>query len=333
MTPPKEAPMQILHPNTDEARLALRAMSQVAAATAPNPPARRLMEAAQRHLLGTAYDLDALEPITPEELARGYPDPALRRQLVQGMVVASIANGAPAPAQFEVVRRFAAALAVDAPEVETIRRLADGQMLLFRLDFYRHSHLRHAVEDQLRHHGGLPGLVKGLLGQRGHVEDEAVAAPYRALERLPEGTLGRTFFQHCRSHGFSFPGEKGGFPEGIIYHDLTHVLSGYGTDPTGEMLICGFQAGYMRRDTAYMALFGLLTFTAGVNVTPLPQQRSVGLLGEGELAERFLEAVERGARMNTDLSDNWDFWPLVGLPIDEVRERLGIAPAGEGRGS
>jgi hypothetical protein len=318
--------MQLLHPSPEQAPFALRAMKMVADATAPNEPARRLMEAAQRQILRTSYDIDALAPITPAELAAGFPDPVLRRQLVQGMIVASIANGVPSAAQFEVVQRFAAALGVDEPEVETTRRLAERQMLVFRLDFYRRSHLRRIFEDQFHHHGGLPGLVKGILGLRGYIEDAAVAAPYRALANLPEGTLGKVFFQHCRRHGFSFPGEPGGFPEGGVYHDFTHVLSGYETDPAGEMLICGFQAGYMRKNTAYMALFGLLTFTSGVNMTPLPQPHSVGLLGQADLADQFLHAVERGSRVNTDLSDNWDFWPLVGLPLDEVRERLGIAP-------
>jgi hypothetical protein len=30
--------------------------------------------------------------------------------------------------------------------------------------------------------------------------------------------------------------------------------------------------------------------------------------------------------MNTDLSDDCDFWPLAPLPIDEARERLGLPP-------
>ena len=318
--------MRLLRPSPDQAPFALRAMKMVVDATAPNLPARRLMEAAQRQILGTSYDIDALAPITAAELAQGFPDPTLRRQLVQGMIVASIANGIPSAAQFAIVQRFAAALAVDSPEVETIRRLAERQMLLFRLDFYRRSHLRQMVEDQLQYHGGLLGLVKGLLGQRGYIEDQSVAAPYRALERLPAGTLGKVFFDHCRSQGFSFPGEPGGFPEAAIYHDLTHVLSGYGVDAAGEMQICGFQAGYMRKNTAYMALFGLLSFTTGVNMTPLPQPHSVGLLGEEDLADKFLHAVERGSRVNTDLSAHWDFWPLLALPIDEVRERLSITP-------
>jgi hypothetical protein len=33
------------------------------------------------------------------------------------------------------------------------------------------------------------------------------------------------------------------------------------------------------------------------------------------------------ARVNTDLSDNWDFWPLIPLPLGEARARLGVTMA------
>jgi hypothetical protein len=42
------------------------------------------------------------------------------------------------------------------------------------------------------------------------------------------------------------------------------------------------------------------------------------------VAEGFIKAVERGGRMNTDLSENWVYWPLLERPLAEVRARLGI---------
>lgn len=38
----------------------------------------------------------------------------------------------------------------------------------------------------------------------------------------------------------------------------------------------------------------------------------------------MLQAIERSSRVTTDLSDNWDFWPLMPLPLDEAPARLGI---------
>ena len=45
---------------------------------------------------------------------------------------------------------------------------------------------------------------------------------------------GREFWQHMTSRKFAFPGEPGGLLERQCHHDLTHVLTGYDTDPDGE---------------------------------------------------------------------------------------------------
>jgi len=44
--------------------------------------------------------------------------------------------------------------------------------------------------------------------------------------------------------------------------------------------------------------------------------------------ERMFAAIERGSKVNTDLSDKWDYWAFAELPIDEARRRLNIVPAG-----
>ena len=36
------------------------------------------------------------------------------------------------------------------------------------------------------------------------------------------------------------------------------------------------------------------------------------------------------AAMKVDLGDNWDFWKYVELPIEVVRERLGVPPLNVG---
>ena len=37
-----------------------------------------------------------------------------------------------------------------------------------------------------------------------------------------------------------------------------------------------------------------------------------------------------GSQLNTDLSDNWDFWPYVELPLDEARAKLNVPPPAGG---
>ncbi|WP_437950817.1 hypothetical protein WME98_08440 [Sorangium sp. So ce296] len=285
--------------------------------------ARNLLMAAQRHVLRTDDDLDALPPIAPEALAKGFVDPALREQLVSSMLVLSLTDGPPSPAQLELVRSFAEALGVRSEALHDVELLAKRHMLLFYFDFLRRGHLGDMVKQHYEA-TGLLGLVKALLGLRGLLEDRELAARYHALERLPEGTLGHALVRHYRDNGFAFPGERHGFPEAAVYHDLTHVLSGYGTDPAGELKIGAFIAGYRRTKSIYMLLFVMLTFSAGINLTPLPQPQVVGILERPGLADDLLVAIERGGQLNTDLSDHWDFWPLLPLPVAEARRSLGL---------
>ncbi|MCP5496582.1 MAG: hypothetical protein H7A23_18700 [Leptospiraceae bacterium] len=36
----------------------------------------------------------------------------------------------------------------------------------------------------------------------------------------------------------------------------------------------------------------------------------------------MFHAIQRGSGMNIDLADNWDFWPYVSMPVEEVQEKI-----------
>ncbi len=319
--------MQLIHPTPEQGMLGLRAMRMVAAADgAIRPAARAMTEAAVRVLLRLDEPLDNLAPIAPSGLAAGFPDGPLSEQICQGMFVVSLADGPTTPAAWETVTAFSNALHVRTPALQTMGKMMEQHMLLFRLGFLRHSHIADMVKHQYRDHGGLAGVAAGLLGLRGLHEDPELAARFVAFGKLPGDTLGRRFFEHCRENGFGFPGEKHGFPLAGVYHDFAHVLGGYHATPGEEMLVGGLTAGFRRINPFYVLLFVQFTFGAGMNMTPVPQPKMTGVLAEPGLAERFLRSIERGGAMNTDLADNWDFWPLAALPIGEVRRQLDLPP-------
>lgn len=319
--------MQIIHPTRQEGLLGLRAMHMVAGADGEiGPAASALMLAAQKVILDLDAPPNELAPITPPELAAGMSSMALAEQLCQGMIVVSFADGPATPTAWAQITAFAEAMKVELPALRTIRKLIEHHMLIFRLDFLRHSHLLDVFKNQFRYHGGIRGLAEAVLGISGLRADPKLAARFTAFEDFPEGSLGRHFFRHYRENGFAFPGEKTGFPVAGVYHDFAHVLGGYGTTPAEEMLVAGMTAGFRQSNPFYVLLFAHLTFGAGINMTPLSQPMTTGTLSEPGVAERFLHAIERGAAMNTDLSDNWDFWPYVERPIDDVREALGLQP-------
>jgi len=302
-------------------------MKTIASAAGPIGPAQRgLMEAAKKVILRVDADIDTLPPVTPAELAAGFPGSELRQQFANGMLVMAVADGVPAPETIAKVEAFGAALGIASPVLADLRLLAEQHMLLFKLDFLRRGHIADIMKNELRNRG-LFGFAKSVLGMRGLTEDPALAARYRAWEKLPEGTLGRALIDFYNQHGFSVPGERNGFPEAGLYHDFSHLLGGYSTEPEGEIEVASFTAGFKRERPFYVALFAVLIFSTGVNMRPTNDDFvTVGLLGKPGMAERMLAAIERGSQVNQDLSDNWDYWAWIDLPLDEVRRRLNILP-------
>ena len=319
--------MRLLRPDPAASLLGLRAMKTMASAAGPLRPVQRaVMEAARKIVLGIDADIDALEPVTPAELAAGLHDAELRRQFVNGMLVVALADGVPSHESVAKVEAFAAALGVKTPELTDLRRLAEHQMLIFKLDFLRRSQIADIFKNQLEQKGPL-GLVKSVLTMRGLMEDPALAARYRAWEKLPQDTLGYGLIAFYAKNGFSLPGERKGFPEAGLYHDLCHVLGDYGTDPEGELQVASFSAGFKRERPFYMLLFAVLIFSTGVNMRPTNEDYvTVGVLGKPDIAERMFAAIGRGNHVNQDLSDKWDYWAYAALPIEEVRRRLNILP-------
>ena len=322
--------MDFLRPGPERAPQELRALLAVARAASNGlgRPQRALLDALQRLLLETDLDVETLDPIAPEELALQLDDPHEARQLVRLMVALCLADGPPSPAQVSLVSAFAGALRVREPAVGVVAHLAKGRRLRFRLAFLRHSHIRIYLRNTYRLMGGILPMLRGVLVARGVLaEDTATVERYRALGELPEGTLGRAFHHHYTNEGLAFPGEKGGFPVGALFHDFSHVLAGYDTSPEGEMKNAAFQAGFTRDDDDFFtALFAIAIHTAGVNLAPFPMPVLRGRIGQGSLAMDVVHALERGAAMKVDLGGDWDFWEWVELPIEVARERLGVVP-------
>jgi hypothetical protein len=144
---------------------------------------------------------------------------------------------------------------------------------------------------------------------------------YKRLGLLPEGTLGRTYWSHMTRVGFGFPGEPAGIPDSVAYHDVLHVLADNETTPHGEIQQGAFQAGNRREDGFFFLQMVLLQFHQGVQVTPA----TGGFTGNFH-PDLVLWAIHRGAKCNVDMTHQWDFWPLMGLSMEEARRRISLLP-------
>ena len=93
------------------------------------------------------------------------------------------------------------------------------------------------------------------------------------------------------------------------------------------MEVGSFISGFKRERSFYVVLFVSLIFSAGVNMRPTTDSFvTAGILARPGMAERMFAAIERGSKVNVDLSDKWDYWQWIEMPIDEVRQRMNILP-------
>jgi hypothetical protein len=318
--------MSFLIPTHDQARAGLRAMKTVLTAARPLDPVRReAMAAIQRHLLRTDHDLDALAAIAPDELAASIDDPALRSQLVSGMVTIALASERREPAELAAIEAFAAALGVRPTALEQLHDLHAERLLVLKIDVARRGlggvAIRQLYEDQ-----GLLGVAKNAASFAGLWENREVADRYRGLEGHADGTLGKELWRFYKANGFAFPGEKHGAPEALLTHDLSHILAGHGTDLRSEGLVLGFQAGYRREDPFSVLVFLLLNAQHGLKLTVFADPEHGFYDDKPGAIDEVVRAFARGARMNVDLTDHWDFWAVMDRDVDDLRREYGIDP-------
>ena len=312
--------MELKIPSAEQAYWGLRAMKTVAMADgALDVSEHHMLESIQR-IFGAAHDLVQLPLITPTELALAFPDPQLRKQLVQGLVIMTLIDGKVSPKEATCVEEIAQALGIEAPEVKNLQHVLKGEILRLRLDLVRRFWLRQKVTE-VWNKEGIRGLLKFVRGLMGRYENKELAARYQGLEHCPPGSLGRSLWEYWHMNEFALPGQQGGAPEQIVLHDCAHVLSGYGTAPEGEVQVACFSAGFQRREPWMFVFFVLLQFHVGIRMTPITKART-GMFDP----LKAMIAIRRGAAMNVDLNDGWDYWPVMNEQVEELRRRYNILP-------
>src|SRR5262249_22079579 len=149
-----------LIPTHEQAHAGLRAMKTVLTVAEPLAPVRReALAAIQKHLHRTDYDIDALPTITPVELASAMTDPALRAQLVSGMVTIAMTSEKVDARELAEIDAFAAALSVHPVAVEQMRKLTQERFVALKIDVARRG-LAGTAMKQLYEDEGFLGIAK-----------------------------------------------------------------------------------------------------------------------------------------------------------------------------
>ena len=312
--------MKALNWSADESRAVLRAMRTVATVDGRVPfdrVGREMLAATRDHVLHHEVDVDALENIAPAALADKLGGSTLRQRAVQFLVLTSYLPLEVDPDEVRVVDEFASELEVSTDMLRDLHRVRDNRLKWLAFDY-----VRRGLKEFLPHDTTWQRIRRIVSAMHQYVGDPKVAARYQALAQLDEGTLGRSFFHFYRDRDFPLPGEKGGFSELFVSHDMTHVLSGFNTDMDGEMNVAAFQAGMSRSDYGWEMLMEIiLDYHLGLKFT------TAGLVepGRGHFhPDAALASFERGLRCNLDLIADWDYWSVIDMPVDDLRERYNI---------
>jgi tellurite resistance protein len=318
--------MQFVLPKPAQLALGLRALATVARVDGNVSPEEAALIRAAHGAFGNQERpcvVDALESIEPEELAEGIDDEAVARQLFGALVVMSMTDGDVVPAEAELVAAFAAALQIEDGAIANLDRLAKGQLRRARLDILRRHWAPKKLKEMAEREGGhlYVDAVLGLMRVR---DNPKVIMRYQALGEMPSGSLGRAYFDYMVDNDFSFPGSRGAPPEAMLFHDLTHVLSGYSTTAEEEILAATFSAGYSNDEVVNWLVFVLCQFQLGLQTAPnVPPERLA------MNPARVIAAMRRGAGMNIDINNGWDPWPVLAEPVEVLRERYNIRPEAE----
>jgi ubiquinone biosynthesis protein COQ4 len=141
-----------------------------------------------------------------------------------------------------------------------------------------------------------------------------------ALSKLPEGTLGKGFVEFLDAQGIDPADLDRHFnddaPERVKQHfrrthDLWHLLTGFGTDPAGEVGVQGF---YLAQNAGAVAtMFLSLGFLNALLAAPDDVDRRAAALVRGWLL---------GKRAHHLFGVDWA--SLWSTPIADVRARLGL---------
>jgi hypothetical protein len=285
------------------------------------------LDASERTFLATfsriaRRELDDEQDPPPIAAAEVQVDGAHRRKrLVQLASVAALFTHPVRAESVRYVRELARALGTFDPVLPVLDALAAGRRLKARVLTARRG-LTAMLKEAYAAEGaaGVARFVAAML-LRVRVNRDKMWQ-YKRLGLLPQGTLGRTYWEHLTALGYALPGEPAGIPDSVAYHDVGHVLSGYDTTPAGEIQQGCFQGGNRREDGFFFIQFALLQFHQGIRLTPAAKAQT-GYFHPAKV----LWAIHRGAACRVDITHGWNYWPLMPLALDEAREQCGVIPA------
>lgn len=315
-------------PDADEARLLARGV--VSAISPPDGLTELqgvLVEAMFEALTGHAVDIEA-PPVTADDFGRSLADrnEAFRTRILQVMILGGLVLRPLPPAVADRLELFASEMSVGDGMLGVARRYAEGALGLAEVDFQRNGYTADWSPDQ---QAALHTSTTLDDAWQLAVADEALASRWRALEDLPDGTLGRRMTEFYRARGFAYPGTPGSAPPLLAQHDWVHLVADYGTKVESELEVFAFiaRANDDPKGFSLLAMVVSLFETGYLRAGAGLFEAFPGQLSRNGVAIRVADAMRRGALVDGSVDFMAvDWFELAHRSVADVREHFGVVP-------
>lgn len=158
-----------------------------------------------------------------------------------------------------------------------------------------------------------------------HVPCKAFEKKYDFLLELPDHTLGGAYVAMMRNGQLAVTGRPGGMAAFFMWHDLTHLLSGNGTNFIGELGANAFTAGCSKQEKLSILAWGLLQFNLGHSLAVIATS-ATNQLNTKERWDQYLLSLHYGSESTLDVLQ-WSRDQLIEdlqLDLTLVREKYSI---------
>ena len=174
----------------------------------PTGEQRRVIQSLATGYLGLDVNVDSLDSCGPAAMAAGVGATGAHRA-AELLVLVEFCRHPSDPQQADLI--------------ETYLKPLGGEDLAVVARDVQSGHRERVTADWSRFKDA-PATIPG-------ITDDDLSQQIRSREGCPAGSLGRGLFDFYVDLGLSFPGEPEGGDVSLAHHDVTHVLTGYGTTP------------------------------------------------------------------------------------------------------
>jgi hypothetical protein len=262
----------------------------------------RVIQSLASGYLGLDGAILDLGSCTPAELAATV-DESGRHRVVDLLILVEFCRHPSHPAQADQVEAYVDALG--------------GEDLALVARDIQTGHRDQVMADWARF-GEAPTRIHG-------VSDDALGSELRSLGDCAPGTLGRGLFDFYADLGLPFPGEPGGGDTTLAYHDVTHILTGYGTTPPDEVALQAVLTAAAGFDHHFSGLVASLALFESAAFELPGFTAKEGVLNRPGAADELADAFRRGEACTGDIS-TVDFLARKDDLLADIQAEYGLVP-------